>query len=788
LGAASEAPLLVYGCSGRLTSKADCQRIEGDKLWDTLATTISSVYFDSPDMKLYRDRIARLEGAQLLRARWYGKKPTGSKPVFLELKTHHEKWVNTKSVKERVNIREADMKHFLAHRKWTIADAQSIVLAANKDMGEEELCKAANLLLTMHKLVVRLDLRPCVRSAYSRAAFQSPKDNSLRLTIDRNITLIDETRTSSGSWCLPDDAVIGSDMARTVPYAVYEIKLAGSEMPASMQALLDSGVILDAAKFSKFLTGAAAFQGGKINVLPYWAEYDTFIPLFFGKPTAANDVATPVSMATRRNFPIETTQSTSSEQSLSKTNVTGTSPFGNCASSARSRESVTKIEQRIAPKKPARVEPKSYFANERTFIQWISAALLQVTVAVILLEFESQHPEYPLVSIGLLLCGCAAVIIAYALYAYHRRVRLLMSGEPYGYIDHTGPTFLGCSIFIGLLALLIIFMNQRDPENGGFWQENESRVLPPSIASPQIRPIPRQCILHQTNGISFLDKQPSDIAVDDGRGMFIVPTMSSIHGYDVSEAVTDEVTGENTKVLVDIPGSNFESLALVGDFIFALSSKEDSLTSELVALSWVSDSQLQEQQRWTLDTPRAQGIAYVPGVDGGKGKFYISGDKGADVATSERGFIDIYEHVEVGEPDLVSHSLNTKLLTRGLIDSKIATLQFFEGHLYVLHDHAHLVRVWNIETGVTTAEWNLPQGEQWDGMMLVRQEVEEASPSDRRLRGSVRGLSDVPDNTASTSLMLHLSAESPPEVWSFAVSEGNLPGSIVLPECAAATV
>lgn len=37
----------------------------------------------------------------------------------------------------------------------------------------------------------------------------------------------------------------------------------------------------------------------------------------------------------------------------------------------------------VAPKAPARVEPKSFFANERTFIQWITVGSLFLLVAAV---------------------------------------------------------------------------------------------------------------------------------------------------------------------------------------------------------------------------------------------------------------------------------------------------------------------------------------------------------------------------------------------------------------------
>ena len=181
MACATEAPLLVYGKKGPLTSTAtprDLQTSEGDKLWDSLATKINSVYFDAPDMNLYKHRLARAEGAQLLRARWYGNTmPVGERIIFLELKTHHERWVAQKSVKERASIQERDMVDFLRPVPWTKEDAQAMLLRATPSLEEKGLAKATDLLLRMHNLVVANKLTACVRSVYYRAAFQSSTSN-----------------------------------------------------------------------------------------------------------------------------------------------------------------------------------------------------------------------------------------------------------------------------------------------------------------------------------------------------------------------------------------------------------------------------------------------------------------------------------------------------------------------------------------------------------------------------------------------------------------------------------
>ena len=93
----AELPLLVYGRTGLL--QEDINNPQKEDLWRSLASPISSVYFDSENMDLYKERIKRSEGAKLFRVRWYGKKPKGDEQIFLELKTHHECWINDKSGK-----------------------------------------------------------------------------------------------------------------------------------------------------------------------------------------------------------------------------------------------------------------------------------------------------------------------------------------------------------------------------------------------------------------------------------------------------------------------------------------------------------------------------------------------------------------------------------------------------------------------------------------------------------------------------------------------------------------
>jgi hypothetical protein len=119
----TELPLLVYGRKGgRILDRKDIIQSDAaatpsgnnNALWSSVTSSISSVYLDSPDLHLYNERLKRSEGAKLLRIRWYGNaKPSGDDIVYLELKTHHEKWLQDRSVKERCPIREKDVPQLL---------------------------------------------------------------------------------------------------------------------------------------------------------------------------------------------------------------------------------------------------------------------------------------------------------------------------------------------------------------------------------------------------------------------------------------------------------------------------------------------------------------------------------------------------------------------------------------------------------------------------------------------------------------------------------------------------
>mmetsp|Transcript_9608 Transcript_9608/g.17511 ORF Transcript_9608/g.17511 Transcript_9608/m.17511 type:complete len:1013 (+) Transcript_9608:366-3404(+) len=754
LACAAEAPLLVYGKAGALTAKELrlSRESEGDKLWDVLATPITSVYFDSEDMSLYKQRLARVEGAQLLRARWYGKKPTGNEIVFLELKTHHEKWVNTKSVKERVSVQENDMETFLNGTAWNVDDAMEMVLRATPNLEGAKLIEATDLLHRMHKLVVKHQLKPCVRSVYSRAAFQSPKSNALRLTIDRSVTLIDETTRSPGDkpWCLSDDALIKSSMTTQVPYVVFEVKLAGEDgMPTELAKLETEGVIQEKAKFSKFLTGAAAFNAHKVQTLPYWAETESFADMF-GLDESSTET-----------YLLDSSDDLGDdiERKLAS-DPTALEKRASDRTALKKRKGTENQKIEIAPKAPARVEPKSYFANERTFIQWISASLLLLTISTIMMGYGTNAPgssSTVVFGAGIKICCGAVLIVLYATFVYFRRIHLLSNGKPYGYVDFAGPLILAVGVTIGVIILLV-----------GFIQSNPNA----STREQFLHQAEGKCVMQSMAGIHPLEYQPSDALVVNNTLLVVSNQQVMSHPLD----------GETRpSQLAEIPNSDLEGLTRVGDRIFALS--EGPQQTELIELAWTAGGGMEEKARWKVsDSLQAEGLAFVPDLrndDSSKpqGRFYID----VDGAIHTFAVPDLEVNVTSSNgtevlPLLHLSSINMKLINQGLNSSstKISGMYFFEGVTYLLHDNVEIIRAWDFETGELLAQIPLPKvsggfSNQWEGIALER----------RIVGGSLRG-----SNDGSSSLLLHLTLDSPPQIWTIEVQEGATKGSLVYPNCA----
>ncbi|KAI8338516.1 vacuolar transporter chaperone complex subunit [Chlamydoabsidia padenii] len=457
-------------------------------------SAITSVYYDNDDFDLYMGRLEKTEGAEAIRMRWYG--GMDSNTIFVERKTHREDWTGEKSVKARFPIKEKYLNAFLKG-EYTVDD----LFAKTKEQGrksEKEIQELEQLAQEVQYRVLTKRLHPMMRTFYNRTAFQLPGDARVRISLDTELSLIREDQTKE-NWRRMDIGVDypfkqlpESDINR-FPYAVLEVKLqthVGQEPPQWIMELVNSHLVESVPKFSKFIHGCASLLEDRVNVLPFWLpqmDIDIRKPpsrSFLSRPTDGtltpssshtSDDSVPVTRSASHleinvhpdvlndNRPTSGNNDTSNENTpllihhnggQSKQKNTGLlkqlSPPGlqNLFKKSKTtflRQRTDNTNKPAPPANSTRARPiqkappvKTYFANERTFLQWLKFTLLLGALAIGLLNFSDHIGR---ISAGIFTVLSMAIML-YALYNYHDRADRVAKSESGEYSDVYGPAVM----------------------------------------------------------------------------------------------------------------------------------------------------------------------------------------------------------------------------------------------------------------------------------------------------------------------------------------------------------
>lgn len=706
----------------------------------------------------------------------------------------------------------------LNDESWNEDLALSMIQKANPNEDQLSIDDLTKLLLKIRALIVNYELTPCVRTIYTRVALQSSTSNRCRVTIDKDVMVINERGrkvcTSSSFWCLEDtDSIPKKDITK-LPYCIYEVKIAkdDNQNPDFVTELEDSKAIVEAKKFSKFLSGASVFNADKVKTLPWWVSDANFFPLYnkcgddnsssaaIGCSSEGNEASSmkaaravslspTIDLIPNRGMTPSTSRSSfspteSNDQSDSNKN-SASSSFVEVLKGAqpaeydvmnRKRDSVkssrllrlrkrmNKKKNRVVPKTRLRVEPKSHFANERTFIQWISAALLLITLAQLFYILAAQSENAKEASIaGTWMLAVSLFIALYGMVTYYRRIYLMKTGKPYGYIDYIAPAVLTVSIISGVILLIIYTHKAQHPLDGSTMVHTSGTCIRRSLdADPG------------ESRIGFSMKlQPSGVIVDDTKGLLLVPSNNRIIALK-DGLPAEEENAEPVRVVATLEGTDIEALEYVGDFVFALS--EAGKGSEVIALKWENENSdsdnLEELHRWQLSESSPEGIALIPGK-----KQTSPGE--IIVAQNSIHVFDLDSFNFAAESVVEKSFISKRIISKGLRDPKVSSMQFFEGLLWILFDNSHVIRGLDLKTGSIVREINLPVAEvgsesQWEGMRLQR--IVQSGSTYRGIRG------DSKAGELNTSLVLHLTLDTPAQVWSILLNEDGQQWT--LPDCA----
>lgn len=388
-------------------------------------TPVSSVYLDNKDRRCYTERLNKDEGARVVRLRTYD---NDTSRIWVERKVHHEQWTREESAKERFPISEGQVMSLLRGQTLSLAEK-------HKGLADE-----------IQTMINEFQLYPTLRVDYLRLAFQPPDHDHVRVSVDLNMRYVNE-KTTHMDWRTGDESLSASDEL-IFPYSVVEIKLREpfiSNPPEWLSQLESSSLLHKENSFSKYMHGTYEFYlqhqlygSSEIKTLkkPIWYDNISFT-------TPQLPVVSIEDIAKAKAY-IQKKQKREQDQRHWF---------------AKLFRFDTNVDEQG---RPVRVEPKTFFANERTFLTWFNCSIFvcSIGVAIVSTTHETKVVGGLLISIGL-------IISVYAMMTYTQRTFSLLNKRAQGYADRFGPIILGVSIMcIYIVCYLVAVVSGVNATNG----------------------------------------------------------------------------------------------------------------------------------------------------------------------------------------------------------------------------------------------------------------------------------------------------------------------------------
>lgn len=457
----------------------------------------NSVYLDNDQLELYHGRLDKTPGAIALRLRWYGS--GDPKLVFVERKTHNEKWSGGVSVKERFVVDESEVAQVLTNT-FPIAQKKKEMLASGKSQKEAD--EWETLVREVTQVIASKQLVPTMRTQCMRTAFQIPFDATVRVSLDTNLCMISERGydlNDMQQWHRDKSWVLQPNEIHRFPHAVLEIKLELKEgnmtPPKWVTDLQNSGLLYECHKYSKFVHGCAVLLPEDVYAVPYWIDDASLRQAIIdsgaqrilteegvGKGPGANQVYDHL-------LPFGDTSNSRVDTAIGRTAADKATSFGLLGSKDPSLDtpgvnfysgdedfgaidleneeggpcgwlfpfcSRANNEMLLAPTSVQKIEPKVFFANERTFLHWLHYAVILSTVASGILSFSKASGQtwgewYALALLPISLAFCI-----YALNTFLWRADRIKARIPGRWDDPIGPLMLGGSVALILCINFIV--------------------------------------------------------------------------------------------------------------------------------------------------------------------------------------------------------------------------------------------------------------------------------------------------------------------------------------------
>ncbi len=336
----------------------------------------------------------------------------------------------------------------------------------------------------LKKLVDSKQLKPVLRSQYLRTYFQIPFDKTVQIKMDTNITMMKEN-PDDGPACMtlgrwfrdPSLPLHRTDVTR-FPHAVLDLKLSltrNQETPAWVQELVSSGDLEEMNNFSKQLHGITTLFPDLVQAVPYWVDRDSVRASMMmsapvrrdGIASNARDVSVPA-IKPRSHWTTDDGDVPGGrrEELMARgraLSTVGGAPTRKLYATPKFIEWwFSKPPMKKRPNIPGRVEqrlePKTLFANERTFLAWLNMALTMGSIATAMIGMSSGDSVKDSNStlIALILLPAAVLMCLYSVVVYYWRSDAIMHHREVYYDDRRGPFALTVMVVTCLSIIVVL--------------------------------------------------------------------------------------------------------------------------------------------------------------------------------------------------------------------------------------------------------------------------------------------------------------------------------------------
>jgi uncharacterized membrane protein YidH (DUF202 family) len=263
------------------------------------------------------------------------------------------------------------------------------------------------------------------------------------------------------------------------PHAILEVKLqtqAGQEAPSWVERLISGPLVEEVPKFSKYIHGCASLFPSSTTTVPYWfQQMDTDIRKGPGHEpggSAGSLSDSDADKAEASGITIINIGPGGDDDDINTTSTTLNTAGETLPLLPRSAPRTSMAPSPAAPSRlaraphapssgnntgdkrihiPVRVEPKVFFANERTFLSWVHFSIFLGGISTALVGFGNRNAKIS----GYLFAFISILFTLYALYLYQWRAERIRQRDPGPYDDRIGPNVVVIIFVLAMIANIV---------------------------------------------------------------------------------------------------------------------------------------------------------------------------------------------------------------------------------------------------------------------------------------------------------------------------------------------